>query len=663
MRTSIVLLVLTFSSIVASAAAPPPPRAQITMMGAASGAQNPLGGAHGYLYEPVDATTGTTHSKSLLQPNAGGAPVTRDASGNYYATTAASNGGFELTGDYTCDVGIPVYLYMVGGDAQPGGTEFAWNTAIAQMAFVGICPVGGVFSSSMFIDTDEVSTVAMAYAVAGFATDPTHISYNNGSTTLQGIVAAFSNINNLVVQSTGQALATTPSGAIVTQQKINTLANAFAICVNNGNLPSGSISSDCLNLFDLATSTGTSAGTIPPDTGTAAINIAHNAGLNVQAIYNLAPPTNQDADALSVGPVFQPYLTAPPNDWAIGITFTGNGIGDPWSIAIDSNGNAWVAGADAGTTFPGDAFEGGFVVEISSGGNYLSPSTGYDSSFFSTQAGTPTAIAIDSSNQAWVTTIEALVILGSSGNAVSTPLLDNVAPSGCSNSKAYDGASGVAFDTSGNAWVTSGTIFKLDSQGNNQSQCGFTYPGIVTPLGIAVDSNSNIWIADFGSDEVAELNTNGQSVQPPITSALLLSPNGIAIDTQNNVWVADFAGESAIEIQGSEITHQYGSGGSNGIADLTGVVIDGSNNPWFSPSNNNDIGAVGLIGSTGAAITGPNGFVTGLAPENNLDAHFSDAIDPSGNVWIANTFSDSVTELIGAAVPVSTPIAPHRGTN
>jgi hypothetical protein len=89
MRTAVVLLVLTFSSIVASAA-PTPPHPSATMSGTVYGQQNPLGGAHTYLYEPVDATTGTTHSKSLLQLNVGGTPVTEDANGNCYATLATT---------------------------------------------------------------------------------------------------------------------------------------------------------------------------------------------------------------------------------------------------------------------------------------------------------------------------------------------------------------------------------------------------------------------------------------------------------------------------------------------------------------------------------------------------------------------------------------------
>jgi sugar lactone lactonase YvrE len=665
MRITIASLLLLSIAVAASATPPPPPRGQLGQsLGAFYAQQLPLGGSHIYLLEPSNFTaTGSTSSKSILRPNANGAPVTEDANGNYYVTTAATTGAFYVTGDYTCDAGIPVYLYGQGGDAAAGGTNYTWNTAIGQMAYLGICPSTGVFPSNMFIYMDEASTIGMAYAVAGFATDSTHIFYN--ASALQGIQNAFGNINNLIKQSTGVALVTTSSGAVVSQQKINTLANVLALCVNDGNAPNGSLSTDCQNLFNTATSDGTTAGTIPQDTGTAAINIAHHAGANVQALYDMAPPVNQSPDAIAVGPVFTPYLTAQPNDFAVGITFSDSSIGDPWSIAIDGNGNAWIAGLIRGTT--DTPYEGGSIVEISSSGTYLSPTGspgGYNSSFFNNSDGTqtPYVIAIDASNNAWVGTESSLVILNSAGTITSTPLTYGNPPSGCSDGYAFDGGSGIAFDLSGNAWVTSTSIFKVDSSGNNQSGCGYTYSGYGYPIGLAVDSNNDIWIADYDADEISELYNNGQPVGAPYVDNSLQEPNGIAIDSQNNVWVANFAGPGVTKYSESlsEFTspEPYGFTGY-GLLDSAAVAIDGANNAWFAPNNNNGVGAVGLA-SNGVPISGTKGYATSVALENGQDAHYSIAIDGSGDVWVANTSYDTVTELFGAAAPTVTPVAPRN---
>ena len=64
---------------------------------------------------------------------------------------------------------------------NPGLTGGTNNTASGLLAALGTCPgtagtTGNVFSSSLYVVMNEVSTVATAYALAGFATDAVHIS-------------------------------------------------------------------------------------------------------------------------------------------------------------------------------------------------------------------------------------------------------------------------------------------------------------------------------------------------------------------------------------------------------------------------------------------------------------------------------------------------------
>jgi hypothetical protein len=40
-----------------------------------------------------------------------------------------------------------------------------------------------------------------------------------------------------------------------------------------------------------------------------------------------------------------------------------------------------------------------------------------------------------------------------------------------------------------------------------------------------------------------------------------------------------------------------------------------------------------------------------------MSSPFSLAIDGSGNVWVSNNTGNSVTEIVGAAAPVVTPLA------
>ena len=284
------------------------------LTGAVHGGQQPIVGAHVYIF----AASATGYGGAGIAASSGNASVSLltsagntalDSSGgatngDYYVTTD-SGGGFSISGDYTCTTGAQVYLYALGGN--PG---LVTNSATGLMAVLGNCPAAGNFAAATpFVMVNEVSTVAAAYAMAGFATDATHVGSSGTALALTGIANAFANAGNLVNLPTGAALATTPAGnGTVPQAEINTLGNVLAACVNsNGALTGGASPTGCYTLLAIALAGGTT-GAEPGDTASAAINIAHNPGVNIASLYGLAAGT----------PPFAPGLTSPPNDWTLG---------------------------------------------------------------------------------------------------------------------------------------------------------------------------------------------------------------------------------------------------------------------------------------------------------------------------------------------------------
>ena len=88
------------------------------------------------------------------------------------------------------------------------------------------------------------------------------------------------------------------------------------------------------------------------------------------------------------------------------------------------------------------------------------------------------------------------------------------------------------------------------------------------------------------------------------------------------------------------------------------TAIDGVGNVWIADAGfNGSECRVAEFSNTGAPITGPNGYAGG-----NVNEVTAIAVDGSGNVWIADGSAlyddrvNAVTELIGAATPVITPI-------
>ena len=598
---------------------PPTPDAGAAIAGRVMGAQAPLVGAQLYLLAANTtgyggagiAASSSNASLSLLSAAETG---TSDSLGAYVAT--GSNGGFSLAGDYTCTSGQQLYLYILGGT----------NSAAGLMAAIGSCPAS--VSSAITATVNEVTTIAAAYAFAGFATDATHVSSSGTALAQVGIANAFANAANLASLSNGTALATTPAGnGTVPQAEINTLANILADCVDT----SGPGSNGCQLLFTNAMSGG-SSGTAAADTATAAINIAHNPGANVTTLYGLASTA-----------VFAPKLSAQPNDFIIGLNFAGGGaVYPPYSVAIDGAGNVWFIGIYDS------------VFEYASLGVPLSPSTGYTGGGLSNSF----SIAIDGSGNAWIANYyEATVSkLSSAGVALS--------PSAGYTGGGLDVPTSIAIDGSGNAWIANSNaaaVSKFSSTGTALSPtAGYMGGGLDGPASIAIDGSGDAWTANFASAvgvTVSKISSAGTAISPSsgFTGGGLYSPRSIAIDSAGNAWIAnedyDRVGHtgsiSKFSSAGTALSPPTGYTGG-GLLNPVSIAIDGSGNVWTA-----NLGSVSEFSGAGAALSPSFGY--GYA-EGFFDSPQSIAIDGSGNAWVANDGNYSVSELIGVAAPVITPI-------
>jgi predicted Zn-dependent peptidase len=155
----------------------PSPVSGAALRGLVHGGQQPIVGAHVYLL--AANTTGYGDASVSLLTSGPGRSV--DGSGNYYVTTG-SGGIFNISGDYdTCPASnTQVYLYSVGGNPGLGSA----NAAAGLMAALGTC---GNLTTTENIVVNEVSTIATAYAIAGFATDALHVSSSNSALAELGI--------------------------------------------------------------------------------------------------------------------------------------------------------------------------------------------------------------------------------------------------------------------------------------------------------------------------------------------------------------------------------------------------------------------------------------------------------------------------------------------
>jgi len=283
-------------------AVPKPDGPGQVLSGKAMDGQQPIMGAHVYLFAANTTGYGAASVPLLTAAGTGYA----DSHGGY--TLTAQDGTFTIPAGYTCASTDQLYVYVLGGNAGLG-----MNSAIGELAVVGACPLTTQTTPS-FVWVNEVSTIAAAYAIAGFANDATHVSSSGTPLAQTDITNAFAAAANLASLSTGAALSVIPSGnATVPQSEIYTLANILASCIHSANASSSS----CTILF---ADTNSSAGN-PTDTATAAIYIAHSPANQAAGLYALQTSSSP----------FSPALMAPPNDFSIGINFaTVNSGGVGW---------------------------------------------------------------------------------------------------------------------------------------------------------------------------------------------------------------------------------------------------------------------------------------------------------------------------------------------
>ena len=594
--------------------------------GVVNGGQQALNGGHVYMY--AASTTGyggsgiaasSTNASTSLLTNLSG--VTTSDGTNFYVTTDTA-GNFNIDGAFACTPGTQVYLYETSGDPQLAGSSgFNPNTAAGLLAVLGNCASAtpsGAFPSVTFVTMNEESTVATAYALEGFATDPTHIgaptSVAGHSLSATGLANAFTTALNLVNQASGLPNATLPlnSNASVPGFRINTIADILSVCVNS----SGPGSTGCTTLFG---DTKNRAGTAPTDTAGAAINIAQNPGQNVTALLNTVPAV----------PPFSPTF-ASGTDLAFGINFTGGGITPDVGIAIDAAGNAWVPNNQNNT-----------VTEISSAGQFLSGTTGYTGGGLSA----PGWLAIDTTGNVWVANF--------SGNSVTKLSSTGAILSGTTGFTAggLNHPGGIAVDGLGNVWVgnsAANSVTKLSSTGAPLSgTTGFT-GGNLDPNILTIDGAGNAWVSNEGNNSVTKLSSTGAvlSGTTGYTGGGLSTPYDIRVDASGSAWIANAGGTAVTKISNTGVVTSF-TGGD--IGNPSGIAIDGDGNAWIS---NNSTNVETELSNTGVLLSGANGYNGG-----GSGAEEGTAIDGSGNLWVTHTATAAVTEYIGLAAPVITPLA------
>jgi len=361
----------------------------------------------------------------------------------------------------------------------------------------------------------------------------------------------------------------------------------------------------------------------------------------------------------------------------------------PTGMAIDSSGNLYIA----------DTLNGR-VRKISS--NNISSIAGNGVLSYSGDGGLATsaqmnytfAVAADSSGNVYIADSANHVVRRVAKSGVITTFAGNGNPGfggdgGAAASAQLNSPQGVAVDAAGNVYIAdtqNDRIRRVTPTGAISTYAGNGTPGfggdggaaasaqVDTPVGLAVDAGSNLYIADLGNSRIRRVSSAGTittiagngiagytSDGGQATSAALNLPQGVAVDAGGTVYIADTGNNRVRRVAGGTITTIAG----NGVADFTGDGGQATSATIGSPIGiaADTFGTVYVTDSSSRVRRIVAGFITtiagngsrgysgdgGAATSAMLNGPTGLAVDSTGNVYIADSGNNAVRMLQPAA--------------
>jgi hypothetical protein len=554
-----------------------------------------------------------------------GATVTIFAAGPGIASTLGS-GATDSNGNFKFSFSNPGGNSVLYATARGGASGQGTNPAIAMLAVLG---TAATFAPSVILD--EITTVVSVWSMAQFIQPDGSIS--GPSPGLQEGAATVPSLANL---ATGQL-----ADSLNERSKLTSLANVLVPCANS----TGPSSANCQNLFQAATLPKAAAAT---DTLAAAVNIAQHPLLNIASLFTISQSD----------PAYGSGLSSPPPAWTVSVSHGGAGMFAPVAVAVDSQGNIWIAN-----------FDGSVGLSKLRPGGVPDPASPF------LDNGQPVvALAIDGKDHVWSANRGGNTVgeVDSNGNLLS-PADGYPTMTAFIGQRNFDG---IAVDSSGNLWLTdeyNNSLIELGSDGALLSPPhDFRGGGIFSPVGIAIDGQDTKWIANnflfqpprVGS--VSAFNSSGRPISPKrgYTNGGVAAPVQVAVDLDSNVWVSDGGylidghynpgAATKFSRKGRALSPRKGYRGA-GIISPGAIAVDGSGNAWVLSDNSLQNGQCHLseLSPSGAPISPP---ITGYSLDGYCDAVQGLAIDSAGNLWMGDAGVDTVIEMVGAATPVKTPI-------
>ncbi len=218
---------------------------------------------------------------------------------------------------------------------------------------------------------------------------------------------------------------------------------------------------------------------------------------------------------------------------------------------------------------------------------------------------------------------------------------------------------GVAVDTAGNVYVSSGSNVIKIPPGCTSSSCRSTLGGgLVSPTQVAVDAAGDVFVAEgFNGHAVIEIpvGCTTSACQLSIGSGLN-QPHGVAVDSVGDVIISDTGNQQVVVVPSNCLPNScqstlFDHADGNQIFFPYGVAVDAAFNVYVTDPVNGRLWE--YLYSSGNLQTVGGGYhdLTGVA------------LNAAGDLFIADTGNDRVLEIPASCLPGSCEFQVGSGLN
>ena len=222
---------------------------------------------------------------------------------------------------------------------------------------------------------------------------------------------------------------------------------------------------------------------------------------------------------------------------------------------------------------------------------------------------------------------------------------------------------GIAVDSADNVYVAtllSDNVFRISASGvvtEVLDASGGDVAPLVGPIGVAVDADDTVFVTGYLSNNVFAMTASGEvevilDASGGGTGTPLELPFGVAVDAAGNVFVAGFGAtsDSVFKVAPNRTTSivlgPAGDGAGNPLQAPHGVAVDAAGNVYVTGNQSDNVFRVTPAGAV-TVIADAAGDGAG----NPMDNPTSIAVDPAGNVYVAAFFTDNAFQIPPGGTP------------